>query len=73
MYYNYLQREKWNLQGGQRGDKEMMMVQLRVWECENIAVGTLIRYRKLQHRCAFTVHVYSIFNFLEYMWTVKVH
>jgi len=35
-------REKWNLRGGQRGDEEMVMVWLRAWEHENIAVGTLI-------------------------------
>ena len=60
-----------DLQGGQRGDKEMVMVRLRVWECENIAVRTLIRYGKLQRRCAFTIHVYS--KNIEYTWTVKAH
>jgi len=34
-------REKW-IRGGQRGNEEMVMVWLRVWERENTAVGTLI-------------------------------
>jgi len=37
--------------------EKIVMVRLRAWERENVALETLIRCRKLQRRHAFTVHV----------------